>query len=44
MGGQLCPSEARITDKIVLITGGSSGLGLEVAKELAKRGKNKYLL
>lgn len=34
----MCPSDARITDKIVLITGGTSGLGLEIAKELAKRG------
>lgn len=39
IGGQECPSDAKITDKVVLITGASSGMGLQLAKELAKRGR-----
>lgn len=44
VGGSYCDSQKRIDNKIVIITGGSSGIGLEVAKELAKRGKSLSLL
>lgn len=43
MGGAKCPSNNRINERIVLITGGSTGLGLETAKELAMRGYYKYM-
>ncbi|KAH0955575.1 hypothetical protein HN011_012108 [Eciton burchellii] len=38
MGGPTCPNDDRITDKIVIITGASSGIGKEIALELARRG------
>lgn len=38
MGGQNCPNSNKITDLVVLITGGDGGIGQEVVKELAKRG------
>lgn len=38
-GGTYCSSQARLDGKNIIITGGSSGIGLETAKELAKRGK-----
>lgn len=41
MGGPRCPTSSRIDGKVVLITGASGGLGLETAKELAKRGVPK---
>lgn len=37
-GGPACPSDATIVGKTVIITGGSSGIGLEVVAELLKRG------
>ncbi|KAJ3638210.1 hypothetical protein MTP99_001612 [Tenebrio molitor] len=38
IGGTYCPSKNRIDGRVVVITGGSSGIGLVTAKELAKRG------
>ncbi|XP_019700360.1 retinol dehydrogenase 13 [Harpegnathos saltator] len=38
MGGAICPSDDRIDDAVVIITGASSGIGKEIALELARRG------
>ncbi|XP_063991053.1 retinol dehydrogenase 13-like isoform X2 [Diachasmimorpha longicaudata] len=38
MAGQKCPTEERIDGKTVVITGASSGMGTEIAIELARRG------
>lgn len=38
MGGQRCPNDNQIREQIVIITGGNSGIGFEVAKGLLDRG------
>lgn len=43
MGGPMCSSEDHIDNKVVIITGASSGIGKEIALELARRGGNIIL-
>lgn len=43
MGGTSCPTSNRIDGKIVIVTGASSGVGLETCKELAERGKSRLI-
>lgn len=43
MGGPKCPSKNRIDNKIVVITGPTSGIGYEISKQLAQRGFYYYL-
>lgn len=43
MAGPMCPSDDRIDDKIVVITGATSGIGREIALELARRGGHMIL-
>lgn len=38
MGGQQCPSSNNIDGLIVIVTGSSGGIGLEIVKDLCKRG------
>lgn len=38
MSGPMCSSDDHIDDKLVIITGASSGMGKEIALELARRG------
>lgn len=44
VGGKECPSKNSMDGKIVLITGGATGIGLETAKELTKRGTSIFSL
>lgn len=34
----MCETDTKLRDKVAIVTGGSSGMGMEAAKELAKRG------
>nr|AEE61564.1 unknown [Dendroctonus ponderosae] len=43
VGGAQCPKSHRMDGKIVIITGGASGLGFETAKNLAARGAHVVL-
>lgn len=38
MSGQRCPNDNQIKEQIVVVTGGNSGIGLEIAKALGARG------
>lgn len=42
-GGGVCYSQAKMTDKTVIITGGNIGIGLETAVDLAGRGARVIL-
>jgi retinol dehydrogenase 13 len=37
MGGQQCPSKNNINGQVVVVTGASGGIGVEVCKELSTR-------
>jgi hypothetical protein len=43
MSGENCRSTQKMNGKTVLITGANSGMGFEVAKEMAFRGNYKTL-
>lgn len=43
MRGAQCQSRERLAGKIVIVTGGSSGIGLEIARDLAGRGAQVIL-
>ncbi|XP_055904323.1 retinol dehydrogenase 13 [Eupeodes corollae] len=38
MGGQRCPNVNQIDRQVVIVTGGNSGIGMEISKALAGRG------
>lgn len=38
VGGKKCPSKYDMNDKVVVITGASSGIGEKTAEEIAKKG------
>jgi len=39
MRGPKCPSQARMDNKIVIVTGANSGIGYETAKNMIFRGE-----
>lgn len=43
MRGAQCRSQERLTGKVAIVTGASTGIGLEIARELAKRGAHVIL-
>lgn len=43
MGGQKCPNDNLIRGHVVIITGGNSGIGFEIAKNLLARGSRVIL-
>jgi len=43
MRGPKCPSQARMDNKIVIVTGANTGIGFETAKNLLFRGKQEVL-
>ena len=42
MRGPKCQTEVRLKGKTVIVTGANSGIGKEVAKDLAKRGLSNF--
>lgn len=40
MCGQMCPVTNNIKDQIIIVTGGSGGIGLEICKDLCRREGN----
>jgi len=43
LNGGICTSQARIDDKVVVITGANTGIGIETAKDLVRRGKYEII-
>ena len=42
MKGPQCPSQVKMKGKTVIVTGANSGIGKEVAKDLAGRGETMW--
>ncbi|XP_064484691.1 retinol dehydrogenase 12-like [Ornithodoros turicata] len=43
IAGAVCRTSLQLNGKVAIVTGANSGIGLEVARELAKRGARVYL-